>query len=144
MRRLAFLAFGLVAAGAAWALDYRSVGDAAILYDAPSQKAQPLFAIAAGTPVEMIVQLDTWAKVRDAKGDLAWIERTHLSDKRTVMVSADIAQVREQAEDNARVVFEAARDVLLDYVEAGPPGWIKVKHRDGQQGYVKVGQVWGN
>jgi SH3-like domain-containing protein len=143
MRRLAVLTVGLVVAGAASALDFRSVTEAAVLYDAPSQKAQPVFAIARGTPVEVVVQLDTWVKVRDAKGDLAWIDKQQLTDKRTLMVIADVAQVREQASDNARVVFEAARDVLLDYLEPGPAGWLKVKHRDGQQGYVKVGQVWG-
>jgi SH3-like domain-containing protein len=143
MRRLAALLAGLAVAGTASALEYRSVSEAAVLYDAPSQKAQPVFVIARGTPVEVVVQLDVWVKVRDAQGDLAWIERPLLSDKRSVMVTAERAQVREQPDDNARLVFEAAKDVLLDYVEPGPAGWIKVAHRDGQQGYVKVGQTWG-
>jgi SH3-like domain-containing protein len=143
MRRLAALVFGLVVAGSASALDYRSVSEAALLYDAPSQKAIPLFAIARGTPVEVVVQLDVWVKVRDSKGDLAWIEKRQLSDKRTVMVRVDRAQVREQADDKAPAVFEAEKDVLLELVEAGPVGWVKVKHRDGQQGFVKAAQVWG-
>jgi len=143
MRRLAALVFGLVVAGSASALDYRSVSEAALLYDAPSQKAIPLFAIARGTPVEVVVQLDVWVKVRDSKGDLAWIEKRQLSDKRTVMVRVDRAQVREQADDKAPAVFEAEKDVLLELVEAGPVGWVKVKHRDGQQGFVKAVQVWG-
>ena len=33
----------LLAAQASWALDYRSVGEAAPAYDAPSAKARPLF-----------------------------------------------------------------------------------------------------
>lgn len=133
----------LVAPGIASALDYRSVGEAAVLYDAPSQKAKPLFVIAAGTPVEAIVTLDVWVKVRDAKGDLAWIERRQLADRRTLQVRAERAQVRAAAEENAALVFEAEQDVLLDYAEPGPAGWVKVRHRDGQEGYVKVGQVWG-
>lgn len=143
MRRALALLSGLLAAGAATALDYRSVAEATLLYDAPSAKAQPLFAIARGTPVEVVVPLDAWVKVRDAKGDLAWIEKRQLADKRTLMVRADRAQVRLQADDKAAVVFEAERDVLLEFVEAGPPGWAKVRHRDGPQGYVKAGQVWG-
>jgi SH3-like domain-containing protein len=143
MRRLAALVFGFALAGAAFALDYRSVSEAALLYDAPSQKAVPLFAIARGTPVEVVVQLDVWVKVRDAKGDLAWIEKRQLSEKRTVMVRVERAQVRDQADDKAATVFEAEKDVLLELIEAGSVGWIKVKHRDGQQGFVKAGQVWG-
>jgi hypothetical protein len=42
--RFAILAACLLAAGQVWAIDYRSVSvDAAILYDAPSTRAQKLF-----------------------------------------------------------------------------------------------------
>lgn len=131
--------------GAALALDYRSVGEAAVLYDAPSQKAKPLFAIAAGTPVEAIVTLDTWVKVRDMKGDLAWIERRLLAEKRTVQLR-ERAAVRAEAQETAAPVFEADADVLLDLVEPGPTptmGWVRVRHRDGPQGFVKAAQIWG-
>ncbi len=134
---------GLIAALPAAALDYRSVVEPALLYDAPSQQGKPLYAIARGTPVETVVMLDAWVKVRDAKGELAWIEKRQLSEKRTLMVRTERAQVRAQPEEAAALVFEAERDVLLDFVEAGPTGWVKVRHRDGQQGYVKALQVWG-
>jgi len=142
--RLAWLA-ALLLSGAAAALDYRSVGEAAVLYDAPSQKAKPLYAIAAGTPVEAIVALDAWVKVRDMKGDLAWIERRQLADLRMLQVR-ERAQVRSGAADDAKLVFEAEADVLLEPVELGAPGtvgWVKVRHRGGQQGFVKAVQVWG-
>jgi SH3-like domain-containing protein len=142
LRRLVFLAACLAATSAA-ALDYRSASEAAVMYDAPSLKARPIFAIAAGTPVEAVVVLEGWVKVRSASGDLAWIQQQELSDKRTLLVRVDRAQVRNAADDNAPVVFEAEKNVLLDLIEPGPPGWAKVKHRDGQQGYVKVSQVWG-
>lgn len=141
-RALALLLAGL-AAPAAWALDYLSVAEPTALYDAPSQKARPLFAIAAGTPVEAVVQLDAWVKVRDLRGDLAWIEKRHLSQKRTVIVRVDRAQVRQQPDDKAALAFEAARDVVLDWVEPGPLGWAHVRHRDGQDGFVRAAQVWG-
>lgn len=127
----------------AGALDYRSVNEAAVLFDAPSQKAKPLYVIAPGTPVEVVVSLDAWAKVRDMAGDLAWIERRQLSDRRMLQVRAGGAQVRLEASESARLVFEAEADVLLEYLDPGPAGWVKVRHRDGQEGFVKLGQVWG-
>jgi SH3-like domain-containing protein len=141
--RSALPLLAILAAQPAAALDYRSVAEPALLYDAPSQQGTPLYAIARGTPVEAVVVLDAWVKVRDAKGELTWIERRLLSEKRTVMVSAERAQVRAQPDDGAALVFEAERDVLLDFVEPGPTGWAKVRHRDGRQGYVKALQVWG-
>lgn len=142
-RRLAAaIAFGL-ATGPACALDYLAVAEATALYDAPSQKAKPLHVIARGTPVELVVVVEGWIKVRDHKGDLAWIEKKLLSDKRTVIVRADRAQVRAAGDDKAALAFEAERDVVLELVEPAVAGWARVKHRDGQQGFVKVAQVWG-
>jgi SH3-like domain-containing protein len=141
-RFLATLAM-LAATSSAFALDYRSVTEAAPVYDAPSAKSKPLFVVLAGTPVELVVSLDGWSKVRDSKGDLTWIEKKHLSEKRNVIVRFDRAQVRAAAEDKAALVFEAERDVVLELLEAAPGGWIKVKHRDGQSGFLKAPQVWG-
>lgn len=140
---VALLAF--LAAGSAAALDFRSLGETAVLYDAPSQKSKPLFVIAAGTPVEAIVTLDAWVKVRDMKGDLAWIERRQLADRRTLQLR-ERATVRGEPNESAAPVFEADADVLLEYVEPAPSnsaGWIRVRHRDGPQGFVKAAQVWG-
>jgi SH3-like domain-containing protein len=140
------LGSALLYPGLASALDYRAVAEAAVLYDAPSQKAKPLFVIATGTPVEAIVTLDAWVKVRDMKGDLAWIERRQLSDQRTLQVRDTRAQIRSAASESAALVFEAEPDVLLEFVEPGQTsnlGWIKVRHRDGAQGFVKAFQVWG-
>jgi SH3-like domain-containing protein len=133
----------LVAASTAFALDYRSVAEAAPMYDAPSAKSKPLFVALAGTPVELVVSLDGWSKVRDSRGDLTWIEKKHLAEKRTVIVRFDRAQVRAAADDKAALVFDAERDVVLELLEAAPGGWIKVKHRDGQSGFIKAPQVWG-
>lgn len=127
----------------AWALDFRSVAHAAPLYDAPSSKAKPLFVISAGSPVELVVSIEGWAKVRDIKGDLLWIEKKQLSDKRTVLVRSSRAQIVAKAEEKASTVYEADPDVVLELLETLPDGWLKVMHRDGQFGYVRAVQVWG-
>ena len=44
--------------------------------------------------MEVIVRLDTWTKVRDAAGDLSWVEKKALSDTRTLVVTAPLADVR--------------------------------------------------
>lgn len=140
----AALITGLFVAIPAQALDYRSLAEIAVLYDAPSQKSTPLFVIARQTPVEIVVTLDPWVKVRDASGGLAWIDKRALSDKRTLMVTAARAQIRQSPEAQAALVFEAARDVVLELLESPPAtGWARVRHRDGQTGYIRTSQAWG-
>lgn len=144
MRRLAAVLCGLTLVAPAWALEFRSVAEAgAVMFDAPSQKARPLFVVSRGTPVEVVVSLEGWVKVRDAAGDLAWMERKSLAEQRMLIVTARAAEVRAHAEAAAPLVFEAEKDVLLELLEAGPLGWAKVRHRDGQSGFVRVSQIWG-
>ena len=135
----------LVAAGFSLAAnaEYRSVDAATVLYDAPSQRGVKLFVIHRDTPVEVVVNIEGWSKVRDAEGGLAWIEKKYLSDRRTVIVRADRVEIRQKAEEGAPLVFEADRNVALDYLETVPGGWIKVRHADGASGFVRASQVWG-
>jgi SH3-like domain-containing protein len=127
----------------AYASEYRTVDAATVLYDAPSQRGSKLFVIKRETPVEVVVSLEGWVKVRDAEGSLAWIEKKYLSERRSVIVTADRAEVRQKAEDGSPLVFEAEKSVALEYLEAAPGGWVKVRHRDGQSGFVRANQIWG-
>jgi SH3-like domain-containing protein len=138
------LALAAIFASPAEALEFRSVSDnAAILYDAPSVKSRKLYVVGRGYPVEVVVTVEGWVKVRDAAGELAWIESKLLTDRRTVMVKVALAQVHESADERSTIVFQAQQSVLLDLVEVAAGGWLRVRHRDGQAGFVKAAQVWG-
>ena len=133
-----------VAAASAQAIDYRSVEvPAAILYDSPSQKGKKLYLIRAQTPVEAVVRLEGRVKVRDAEGSLAWIEARNLGERRTLVVTAPRAEIRESDKAEAPVVATLDKWVVVDFIEAAAPGWAKVRHRDGVTGFVRSTQVWG-
>lgn len=134
----------LCAAGSVHALEFKSVGAApAVLYDAPSTKGRKVFVAPRGMPVEVVLTYGEWAKVRDAGGDLAWVESKMLTPRRNVVVKAPGARIRESAADTAPVTFTADKGVLLELLDPAAGGWIKVKHRDGQSGFVKAAEVWG-
>ncbi len=144
--RQRFLAslFLLGVASAASALDYRSVDvPAAILYDAPSQKGKKLYLIKAQTPVEVVVRLDGWLKVRDAEGTLAWIESRQVSERRMLVVTAPKAEIRQADKPESAVLAELDKWVAVEFIETASPGWAKVRHRDGATGYIRSAQVWG-
>lgn len=143
-RKLALATILALAAAGAQALEFRSVAVPAILYETPSAQGRKLFIISPGTPVEVVVELDQWVKVRDPGGAINWIERKALRAERTVLVTATPSAVARQSPDGAaRTSFEVAKDVVLDLVGAPQNGWIQVRHRDGAIGYLRVGEVWG-
>jgi SH3-like domain-containing protein len=147
MRLLPVGPFALAAAALvsipAFAADYRSLAEPAVTYDAPTLRGKKLFVAPKGMPVEVVVSIEGWQKVRDRGGDMMWVERKSLADKRTLVVAAPTAQVREKPDDGAKVVLEAGQNVLLDLVEPPTGGWAKVRHRDGAVGYLHINQVWG-
>jgi len=139
---LFFLCLGV---NSAYALEYRSVSvPVAILYDAPSAQGRKLYLVKEGTPLEALVQIEGWTKVRDAEGTIAWIERNSLSLRRTAIVLSDQVEVRSSARDDAPVVFTAEKWLILELQKDSPTGWVKVYHRDGVSGFVRLGKgLWG-
>lgn len=143
MKRLLVLLAGCALSFAA-AAEFRSVGDSgAILYDAPSTQATKRFVAGSGLPVEIISTDGAWVKVRDQSGDLTWIERKALSERRTVVVSVNVAQVRANPDTQSPVVFQAQQGVVLEWQGATVPGWLRVRHADGSSGHVRINEVWG-
>jgi SH3-like domain-containing protein len=145
-RRRIFIAIAFAAAAVtpAWAGEFRSITEnAAVLYDAPSAKAKKLYVVNHGYPLEVVVVIENWVKVRDASGELTWIESKFLTDKRTVMVKVPLAQIHQSTDNSAPIVFQAQQNVILEVLDVANGGWLRVKHRDGQTGFVKVMQVWG-
>jgi SH3-like domain-containing protein len=129
---------------AAQALDYRSLSDNTQVFDAGSAKANAQFILLKGTPVELIVTLDRWAKVREASGGIGWVERGLLSERRQLIVTATTADVRQAPAGDAPLVFTASKDLLLEPVDKPAGSWVKVKHRDGRTGFIELKAVWGS
>ena len=145
MRRVFLLIIALACfPSLAWALDYRSVASGvAVLYDAPSPQAKRLYVVGKYFPLEVIFDLEGWSKIRDSKGELAWVEKKYLSDQHMVLVTSSLAEVRQSADIKAPIVFQAEQSVVLEFIENASGGWAKVRHRDGQSGYIKISQIWG-
>jgi SH3-like domain-containing protein len=114
---------------AAQTIEFKSVGaDPAVTYDAPSTKGRRVFVAPRGMPVETVLTYGDWTKLRDSAGDLFWLETKSLTPS---------------PDDAGAPVFSADKGVLLELAEPANSSWLKVKHRDGQSGYVKAAEVWG-
>src|SRR5688572_33430130 len=88
--------------------EYRALGDRpAVLYDAPSTRADRLFVASRLYPFEVLVKLELWTKVRDANGEVAWVENSALGGKATVLVTVPLADVRVAPDVKSDLVFEA-------------------------------------
>lgn len=137
---------GVAGSPAALAFDFSSVAvEGAVMYDAPSAKAGKLFVASRYLPVEVIVRVSEWVKIRNHDGSLAWVEEKALSNKRYLIVTALQAGVHQEADSASPLVFEVQQHVVIEWLgSAAGSGWVKVRHHGGQVGYIKTQQVWGS
>jgi SH3-like domain-containing protein len=116
----------------------------AVLYDAPSNAAKKVLLLSQNYPVEVVVNLGDWLKVRDAQGSLNWVEAKQLSNKNFVMVTANSAEIRQGAAVSSSLVATVEKDVVLEVADVKlNNGWLKVKHRDGATGFILISSTWG-
>ncbi|MFO1321252.1 MAG: SH3 domain-containing protein [Burkholderiales bacterium] len=113
-----------------------------MLYDAPSTKGTRVLILGAASPVEVLADIEGWVKVREHGGRLAWAETKALVARRTAVVSVPSALARVSASETAAPAFEARSGLIVEFVEQSG-GWVKVRHRSGLTGYLRVGEVWG-
>ncbi len=138
------LGFSLCFVSQACAAEFRSImPPKAIAYDAPSAESNKLYVMSQGYPVEVIVNLGDWVKVRDQRSGLSWIEGKHLDEKRMVLVT-DAADIKATQSLDAKKVATVEKDVVLELLSPEINyGWVKVKHRDGIAGYIQSSAIWG-
>lgn len=135
----------LLSSYAAAEMEFFSIAEnAAVMYDAPSLRADKLYVASLYLPVEIVVNVDGWAKVRDSSGSLAWVEKKALSQQRYVIVTVPLADIYQAADMSSELVFQAEENIVMEWLDSDVMGWVKVRHLDGQMGYVKVNQVWGS
>ena len=66
--------------------DFMSVkADQAFLHEAPSGSTKKVYIVTKGYPLEVIVSLKEWKKVKDHEGLINWIKTSDLSSKKTVL-----------------------------------------------------------
>lgn len=133
----------LLVAGAAQGVEYISVSsDSAVLYDAPSLRAKKEFIVNRNTPYEVVVSISEWVKVRDSGGQMYWIESTNTSPKRYILAMRPVVDVFQLPEFSSSLLFQVGQNVLLEWIETTGTGWVKIRHEDGEVGYVRSSDVW--
>jgi SH3-like domain-containing protein len=130
-------------ASSVFALEYRStVRNGVILYDAPQESSTKRFVLSANVPLEILAEQGNWLRVRDRDGTLAWLTKADVSTTRYVQVNR-LAEVRKDAAANSALLFKVERNVVIELLQDTRTGWLKIKHRDGAIGYIRIEDVWG-
>ena len=97
-----------------------------------------MFILGRDTPLEVIVPVEGWIKVRDCVGTIGWVERRAVSDRRSLVVRVAQAEVRAEADDAAPLVFRAERGVLLELAEPATGATTTARQAGSRSGTATV------
>ncbi|NVM21573.1 MAG: SH3 domain-containing protein [Desulfobacterales bacterium] len=93
-------------------------------------------------PVDIIKKSGNWYRIRDFEGDTGWIHKSLLKKIHSVIVKGPIANVREGPGTSSAVLFQAEKGVSFKLLKTKGK-WLKVRHGDGDIGWVHKNLVWG-
>lgn len=92
-------------------------------------------------PMEVIDEYDHWRKVRDVAGETGWVHRSLLSNRRTAVITSDMAVLFRSPDPKANPVIRAERGVIADIL-ACENAWCRLQI-EGRKGWVPKQSVWG-
>lgn len=95
----------------------------------------------ADLPVKIVEIYKGWKKIEDPGGTQGWMQANLLSDVRTGLVIADVAEMRSIPGAGGRVQWRAQAGVV-GRISKCRGGWCWFDVR-GRAGYVEVGNLWG-
>lgn len=92
-------------------------------------------------PLMVTAEFGNWRRVEDRDGQGGWIHYALLSGVRTVIVTADVAELRGSPRPNAGVVAKAENGAILR-LEDCSIDWCRIS-ASGERGWVLKTDIWG-
>ena len=119
--------------------------DQAFLHEAPSDSTKKSFIVTKGYPLEVIVSLKEWKKVKDHEGLINWIKTSDLSSKRTVLNLKGDNPIYLEPSSASPILAKVNENVTLELLDAKKiDDWVKVYSKVGDiEGFIKATDLWG-
>jgi SH3 domain protein len=126
--------------------EYLSVGvDQSFLHEAPSDSTKKNFIVTKGYPLEVLVSLKEWKKVKDHQGAINWIQSNHLSTKKMALNFKDNNPIHLEPDKSSPTLAFVAENVLLEVLDNKKiDNWIKVYSKSTEvEGFISTESLWG-
>ena len=117
----------------------------AVLFEGPSNTTDKVFIVTEGYPLEVLVSLKDWKKVKDHNGKISWIESKNTPNERTVLITKEDAVIFNEANEKSHKLANVEKFVVLKLNSPILVGnWAQVKTQiEGLIGFVNAKEVWG-
>ena len=117
----------------------------AVLFEGPSKTTEKMYIVTEGYPLEVLVSLKDWKKVKDHQGKISLVESKNTHNERTVLITKDDTVIFNQANEKSHKLANVDKFVVLKLNSPILVGnWAQVKTQiEGLIGFVNSRDVWG-
>jgi SH3-like domain-containing protein len=95
----------------------------------------------AGMPLRVTAEYENWRRIEDAEGAGGWVHYSLLSGTRSVIITADMLDVRATPLPESPVVLRAEAGVIARLLECSLE-WCRLS-LDGEKGWAQKAELWG-
>lgn len=95
----------------------------------------------AGMPLRITAEHEHWRRIEDQDGMGGWVHYSLLSGARSVLITEDMAELRESADPRAAVVAQAEMGVIGKVLRC-TEDWCRIS-ADGEKGWLPKTALWG-
>ena len=96
-------------------------------------------------PVEVLNEYENWLQIRDHEGTMGWVNRSQLSQRRTVIITGSVPRVmKRDPKANSQTVARLEPGVIADVTQCtlSDEPWCELEKGDAR-GWVRLADFWG-
>ena len=108
----------------------------------PGTKFKKVWTAPKNYPYRVLQRKGRWINVRDYQGYKDWVHVALTDQKPAVVVKVKSANVRKGPGKYRPIIFTADKGVPF-LVVGKRGGWLKVRHADGDEGWISRKVIWG-
>lgn len=128
--------------GLSFSLERYSVSsDKANIRSGPGSEYEVLWQAEKYYPMTFVEKKGNWIHFKDFEGYEGWVYKPLLNKKKTVVVKVGKCNVRKGPGKSYSIVFTAIKGTPFLVVNE-KNGWYRLKHSDGDIGWVKNNLLW--
>ncbi|RRH70230.1 SH3 domain-containing protein [Falsigemmobacter faecalis] len=94
-----------------------------------------------GLPLKVTAEYENWRRVEDSEGAGGWMHFALLSNNRSAMIMAEMADIYDAAGTHGSLTARAQQGAVVRLQQCAPE-WCRIS-AEGIRGWVKKSDIWG-
>jgi SH3-like domain-containing protein len=107
----------------------------------PNTKSKVIWQVFESFPLEVIKRDGKWANVVDFEGDKGWIYETLITNRKTVIVTVETANMRAGSNKNESVIATVKKGVVFEPLQMDGD-WMNIRYKNEITGWMHKSLLW--